>query len=90
MNLVPVQMTDHDRAHWLADKVPQYNDYTAEAMAMLRRLADENAKMSDALTYCVQALQPLDDVKPRDWKTDRELLRIAHKIAVVAIRGNKK
>lgn len=49
-DLIPIQMTTRDRAHWLADKVPQHNDYTAEAIAMLRRLADENARMISALS----------------------------------------
>lgn len=36
----PTKMAESERAHWLADKVPAINDYTAEAIAMLRRLAD--------------------------------------------------
>lgn len=40
-DLQPIQMTDRERAYWLAGKVPNINDYTSEAMAMLLRLADE-------------------------------------------------
>mgnify|MGYP001770376624 CR=1 FL=1 len=36
----PTKMTESERAHWLADKVPAINDYTGEALDMLRRLAD--------------------------------------------------
>lgn len=38
-----------------------------------------------ALEECRFALEPYDDVKPRDWPTDREKLRRAHKAARAAI-----
>ena len=38
-----------------------------------------------ALKQCRLALEPYDDVKPRDWKTDREKLAFAHQAACAAI-----
>lgn len=38
-----------------------------------------------ALKQCRLALEPYDDVKPRDWKTDRENLAFAHQAACAAI-----
>lgn len=37
--------------------------------------------LEDALRFCIRALEPYDDIKPRDWKTDRQNLRDAHKKA---------
>lgn len=42
-----------------------------------------------ALEECRFALEPYDDVKPRDWPTDREKLRRAHKAARAAIAKAK-
>lgn len=39
----------------------------------------------EALKQCRLALEPYDDVKPRDWKTDREKLAFAHQAACAAI-----
>lgn len=38
-----------------------------------------------ALDQCRFALEPYDDIKPRDWKTDREKLAFAHQVASAAI-----
>ena len=38
-----------------------------------------------ALKQCRLALEPYDDVKPRDWKTDREKLAFTHQAARAAI-----
>lgn len=45
----------------------------------------EIQELRDALERCRFALEPYDDVKPRDWKTDRENLRDAHRVVCSAI-----
>ena len=45
----------------------------------------EIQELRDALERCRFALEPYDDVKPRDWKTDRENLRHAHQAVCAAI-----
>ena len=39
----------------------------------------EIQKAVDILRYSAIALEPYNDEKPRDWKTDRERLREAYK-----------
>ena len=41
--------------------------------------------MMYAIKMCAFALEPYDDVKPRDWKTDRERLRFAHQVVTKLI-----
>lgn len=53
-----------------------------EANARLIAAAPE---LLEALEQCRIALEPYDDVKPRDWKTDREKLAFAHQAARAAI-----
>ena len=45
----------------------------------------EIQRMWDALNQCRVALEPYDDVKPRDWKTDRENLRCAQRAVCAAL-----
>ena len=45
----------------------------------------EVQELRDALERCRFALEPYDDVKPREWKTDRENLRDAHRVVCSAI-----
>lgn len=52
----------------------------------LRKQRDE---LLAALERCRFALEPYDDIKPRDWKSDRLSLRDAHQVAVAAIAGVK-
>lgn len=52
----------------------------------LRKQRDE---LLAALERCRFALEPYDDIKPRDWKSDRLNLRDAHQVAVAAIAGVK-
>jgi hypothetical protein len=52
----------------------------------LRKQRDE---LLTALERCRFALEPYDDIKPRDWKSDRLNLRDAHQVAVAAIAGVK-
>lgn len=54
----------------------------SEADARLIAAAPE---LLEALKQCRLALEPYDDVKPRDWKTDREKLAFAHQAARAAI-----
>lgn len=42
-------MTNHDKAHWLADKIPAYGDYAKEAALVLRKQADEIERLREAL-----------------------------------------
>ena len=53
--------------------------------AELRRLHAINAELLEALKKCQFALEPYDDIKPRDWKTDRERLAAAHQVAIEAL-----
>ena len=55
----------------------------AQANAALLAAAPE---LLEALKQCRLALEPYDDVKPRDWKTDREKLAFAHQAACAAIK----
>lgn len=65
-------------ATWLGDgKI-----YELRANARLIAAAPD---LLDALEECRFALEPYDDVKPRDWSTDRERLRRAHEAARAAI-----
>ena len=52
----------------------------------LRKQRDE---LLAALDRCRFALEPYDDIKPRDWKSDRLNLRDAHQEAVAAIASVK-
>ena len=56
-----------------------------EAATELRRLHAVNAELLGALKKCQFALEPYDDIKPRDWKTDRERLAAAHQVAIEAL-----
>ena len=46
--------------------------------------------LRDALDQCRFALEPYDDIKPRDWVTDRERLRRAHEVARTALAAMEK
>lgn len=70
-------------ADWLFDNVEHMNH--ADAAAELRRLHALNAELLEALKKCQFALEPYDDIKPRDWKTDRERLAAAHQVAIEAL-----
>lgn len=41
--------------------------------------------LREALEKCRFALEPYDDIKPRDWVTDRQNLRRAHEAARAAL-----
>jgi hypothetical protein len=53
---------------WTAAGISQY----------AKRLEGERDELMGALKQCQEALEPYDDIKPRDWKTDRERLSRAH------------
>jgi hypothetical protein len=46
--------------------------------------------LQKALEECRFALEPYDDIKPRDWLTDRRNLRRAHEAAVAAFAAIAK
>lgn len=46
--------------------------------------------LRDALEQCRFALEPYDDIKPRDWKSDRENLRYAHQAVCAALAAMEK
>ena len=48
-------------------------------------MTDKLKQVRDALDFCRFALEPYDDIKPRDWSTDRQNLRFAHEDAVKAL-----
>lgn len=58
----------------------------AQKISDLREQRDE---LLAALDRCRFALEPYDDIKPRDWKSDRLNLRDAHQEAVAAIASVK-
>lgn len=58
--------------------------YSGEDWANARLIAAA-PELLGALKQCRLALEPYDDVKPRDWKTDREKLAFAHQAARAAI-----
>lgn len=58
----------------------------AQKISDLREQRDE---LLAALERCRFALEPYDDIKPRDWKSDRLNLREAHQAAVAAIASVK-
>jgi hypothetical protein len=49
-------------------------------------IANERLQIAVKAIYVMRnALEPYDDIKPRDWKTDREKLREAHNMAIAAL-----
>lgn len=67
---------------WIDDA--PVRDFNAEQQANARLIAAA-PELLEALKQCRLALEPYDDVKPRDWKTDREKLAFAHQAARAAI-----
>ena len=82
-------MSTQPEALRLADLAGGYTGLTVDeanqAAAELRRLHAVNAELLGALKKCQFALEPYDDIKPRDWKTDRERLAAAHQVAIEAL-----
>ena len=56
---------------------------------LLHEECEKTEKLLAALERCRFALEPYDDIKPRDWKSDRLNLREAHQAAVAAIASVK-
>ena len=52
-------------------------------------LRTQNNQLVKALDECRFALEPYDDVKPRDWKSDKEKLARAHQTAQAALAAAK-
>lgn len=61
-----------------------------EAADEIERLEQQRDELLAALDKCRFALEPYDDIKPRDWKTDREKLAFAHQDACAAIASVKE
>ena len=88
-------MSKQPEALRLADAMDAVNKNNADSLlvqmaarsasAELRRLHALNAELVEALKKCQFALEPYDDIKPRDWKTDRERLAVAHQVAIEAL-----
>ena len=53
--------------------------------AVVLELIRQRDELLAALKKCRFALEPYDDIKPRDWKTDRANLMLAHQSACAAI-----
>lgn len=49
--------------------------------------SQEVVSVREALELCRFALEPYDDIKPRDWVTDRQNLRRAHQAACNALKS---
>lgn len=47
----------------------------------------EVTSLREAVELCRVALEPYDDIKPRDWLTDRQNLRRAHQAACDALKS---
>ena len=47
-------------------------------------------KLLAVIEKCRFALEPYDDIKPRDWKTDRERLAFAHQYCVSVLSEAKE
>ena len=47
-------------------------------------------QLVEVLEFCRFSLEPYDDIKPRDWKTDRENLRRAHQQIKAALTAAKE
>lgn len=70
----------------------RHTEYAKRTQSVLAEYREEVARLEilqsallEALEQCRLALEPYDDVKPRDWKTDREKLAFAHQAACSAI-----
>ena len=67
-------------------------DLVAEIEQLRQQLSAAQASEDEllkALEECKFALEPYDDVKPRNWETDRVRLRYAHQSVVKAITTHK-
>lgn len=80
-----------DSAGW--DAYEDLRKASDEMVLNLRQRVQDLEKQRDellaALERCRFALEPYDDIKPRDWKSDRLNLRDAHQVAVAAIARAK-
>lgn len=65
------------------------NDNPTNLGEVIDAIRDQRDELLAALERCRFALEPYDDIKPRDWKSDRLNLRDAHQVAVAAIAGVK-
>jgi len=66
-------MDKKEYAYWLADKLPACGDFWKEAVAVLRRQADENEKMRRAIEYVLED----DGLIPRATSAARKVCRDA-------------
>ena len=57
--------------------------------AAIDGLVKQRDELLAALDECRLALEPYDDIKPRDWSTDRQRLAMAHQKARSAIASVK-
>lgn len=55
----------------------------------LEEITKQRDELLAALERCRFALEPYDDIKPRDWKSDRANLRNAHQLVVAVIASVK-
>lgn len=63
----------------MATRTTEYGDDSGTIpVANITDLLDKQAELVEALKFAQFALEPWDDVKPRDWKSDRENLKRAH------------
>ena len=82
-------------------RLSDYEALQAELARELQRRFDGNEQASrehradvtalvEALEDCITALEPYDDIKPRDWKTDRQNLRRVYQSARLALAAYRK
>lgn len=72
----------------------QLQDLKSKAINALEESLKNNSdvvkQLVEALEFCRFSLEPYDDIKPRDWKTDRENLRRAHQQSKAALAAVKE
>ena len=73
-----------DFASWIED-VEEKGQVELCRADVARALERDRSELLAALDFCRFALEPYDDLKPRDWGTDREHLRRAHELARTTI-----
>jgi len=65
-------MTPHEKAYWLADKIPAYGDYAKEAAWLLKRQAAEIEQLRGALHLVMACAGDIDAATDADLEAALE------------------